>query len=285
MEKWEIPTRTENNGEAILSDVTESAMAHLKSHAIATADCIGFGMGIPGSVLKGGIVNRCVNLGWGVFSMPEAMKKYTDLPVAVGNDANVAALGEYYAGDKHCDSMLLATLGTGVGSGIILNGKILMGAHGGAGEIGHLPFAEQETEQCSCGKYGCSEQYGSAQGILRIARRYLERHSEDSPLRHETYDCKRIFDLAAQGDRAAWEIREEYFYVVGRLMAMACGVVDPELVVLGGGVSKAGPVLLEGVKRYFDQTSFLAHADTRFALATLGSDAGIYGGFHLIRNA
>lgn len=283
LEKWEIPTNTENHGAAILPDIAAAVADCLARHGISKADCLGVGIGVPGPVSARGVVNRCANLGWSVFNLHEALGRLTGLPVKAGNDANVAALGECWkGGGQGCGSMVLATLGTGIGGGIVIDGKLLSGAHGAGGEIGHIPMDKTETEACGCGKYGCAEQYGSASGICRLARRALDASTAPSALRGlEKLTAKDIFDLAAQADSLALEVREEYFDVLGQFLAGICCVVDPEVVVLGGGVSRAGQALLEGVQRHFVPYMFHTGRDIGFALARLGNDAGIYGGFKL----
>ena len=174
LDKWEIPTVTANGGDQILPDIAASVKEYLASHKIPASDILGIGIGVPGAVNGKGVVNRCVNLGWGVFNIAEDLSKLTGFPVKAGNDANVAALGEYWkGGGKGCDNMLFVTLGTGVGGGIVVDGNLLHGAHGSGAEIGHLLLNRDETLQCNCGKYGCVEQYCSATGVVRLAQRHL----------------------------------------------------------------------------------------------------------------
>lgn len=285
--KWEIPTVTEDQGRHILPDIADSINAHLAAVGIPKDKILGVGIGVPGPVDEHGVVNRCVNLGWGVFNIQEALSALTGLSVKAGNDANVAALGEYWkGGGQGYENMVLATLGTGVGGGIILGGRAVYGAHGAGGEIGHMVLNKAETERCGCGKYGCAEQYCSATGITRIARRTLERFSGESVLQNlETLTSKAIFEAAAAGDVLAADILEQYFDCLGEFLANICCVIDPDVVVLGGGVSKAGLPLLDGAKRYFDKYVFHAAKDVRFALASLGNDAGTYGAFKLALSA
>lgn len=284
LEKWEIPTRTQNGGEAILPDIAAAIDACLARNGVERSQVIGIGIGVPGPVADDGLVNRCVNLGWGVFNLHEALQALTGFPVKAGNDANVAALGEYWCGGgAGCHSMVMATLGTGIGGGIIIDGKILGGAHGVGGEIGHLVLNKYETEQCGCGKYGCAEQYASATGIVRMAKKFMADREEPSSLRAmENLTAKDVFDHAAAGDRLAKEILEFVYDCLGEFLADVCCVCDPELVLIGGGVSKAGQVLLDGIGRYFPHYMFHACKTTKFALATLGNDAGMYGCFRLV---
>ena len=287
LHKWEIPTVTADSGSRILPDIATSVDAYLESNGISKSQVIGIGIGVPGPVDDAGVVNKCINLGWGVFNNADTLSQLTCLPVKAGNDANVAALGEAWKGGGNgCDNMVLATLGTGVGGGIILGGKPLCGVHGAGGEIGHLVVNVKETERCSCGKYGCVEQYCSATGVVRMAKRHLAANDADSSLRSmENFTCKDVFDAAGAGDTAAREILEQVYDYMGQFLANVCCAVDPEVVVLGGGVSKAGMPLLEGAKKYFDRYIFHASSSIRFALASLGNDAGAYGAFKLALDA
>lgn len=283
LHKWEIPTVTEGGGSAILPDIAKAVEGFLAENKIDKSQVIGIGVGVPGPVNDQGVVNRCVNLGWGVFNVAQTLSELTGLPVRAGNDANVAALGEAWkGGGMGCDNMVLATLGTGVGGGIIIGGKPVSGAHGAGGEIGHIPLCKDETEPCGCGKFGCAEQYCSATGVVRVTKRYLDAHDTPSVLRDlETLTAKDIFDAAKAGDAAAQEALEQVYDLMGQFLASICCVADPEVVVLGGGVSRAGQPLLDGTRKYFDRYVFHASRNTRFALASLGNDAGAYGAFKL----
>lgn len=283
VEKWEIPTNTAQNGSSILPDIAQAVKDCMARHTIPAEQCLGIGIGVPGPVSGDGTVLRCANLGWGVFNLHKTLQELTGLPVKAGNDANVAALGECWkGGGRGCENMVLVTLGTGIGGGIVADGKILFGAHGAAGEIGHLPMDKTETEPCGCGKYGCAEQYGSATGIVRLAHRAMQQSDTPSALRAlPKITAKDIFDLAKENDPLALEIRAHYFDFLGQFLACVCCVADPEVVVIGGGVSKAGPVLAEGIQKAFVPYMFHTGRDIRFTLAELGNDAGIYGGFKL----
>ena len=283
LDKWEIPTVTADGGKQILPDIADAINGYLAEKGIDKSQVIGIGIGVPGPVDGKGTVNRCVNLGWGVFNIHESLSSLTGLPVKAGNDANVAALGEAWkGGGDGCENMIMATLGTGVGGGIIINGRPVDGVHGAGGEIGHLVLEPKETEPCGCGKYGCVEQYCSATGVVRVAKRFMAAKDTDSTLRSvENLTCKDVFDAAKAGDALALEILEQVYDYMGQFLANICCVADPEIVVLGGGVSKAGQPLLDGAKRYFDKYIFHASRGIRFALASLGNDAGAYGAFKL----
>ena len=287
LHKWEIPTVTDGGGSRILPDIAAAILAYLKDKGLAKSQIIGIGIGVPGPVDGKGVVNRCVNLGWGVFNIHDVLSDLTGLPVKAGNDANVAALGESWkGGGKGCRNMVMATLGTGVGGGIIIDGRPISGAHGAGGEIGHLVLNKYETEPCGCGKYGCVEQYCSATGVVRVAKRHMALSDRDSVLRGiEPLTCKDVFDAGKAGDPLALEILENVYDLMGQFLANVCCVADPEIVVLGGGVSKAGQPLLDGAKKYFDKYIFHASRDIGFALASLGNDAGTYGAFKLVLDA
>ena len=284
--KWEIPTRKEDNGSLILPDIAASIADFIAREQIDPETLIGIGIGVPGPVSHEGVVNKCINLGWGVFNISQTLSQLTGLPVKAGNDATVAALGEcWMGGGKGCRNMVFATLGTGVGGGIVTEGQVLHGAFGAGGEIGHMVINREETESCNCGKKGCVEQYCSATGIVRLAKQYLSSHPEPSALRNfETLTCKDVFDAGKAGDSSALAVLEQVYHYLGEFLANVACVVNPEVIVLGGGVSKAGQSLLDGTRKYFEQAVFHACKNVRFELAQLGNDAGAYGAFKLILN-
>ncbi len=283
LDSWEIPTVTEGGGGQILPDIAASVEDYCQRNRIPKSSLLGIGIGVPGPVDSHGVVNKCVNLGWGVFNIAQELGNLTGLPVTAGNDANVAALGEYWkGGGAGYSSMVFITLGTGVGGGIVLNGQLLHGAHGSGAELGHIVLNRDETERCGCGKQGCVEQYCSATGIVRLAKKYLAASQQLSILRDlKDLTCKDIFDAAKSQDPLALEILDRYFDYMGEFLGDVCSIIDPEVVVLGGGVSKAGSVLLSGVQPYFHKYVFHAASGAQFALASLGNDAGAYGAFKL----
>ena len=287
LDKWEIPTVAENGGVQILPDIARSVQGYLDTKGVAREQILGLGIGVPGPVSGKGVVNRCVNLGWGVFNIADSLSSLTGFPVKAGNDANVAALGEFWkGGGQGCENMVFVTLGTGVGGGIVVDGHLLHGSHGSGAEIGHMVLRPQEPERCSCGKHGCVEQYCSATGIVRLAKRKLVSSEMPSSLRSlDTLTAKDVFDAGKAGDALALEVLDEYYRLMGEFLGSLCSVVDPEIVVLGGGVSKAGAMLLDGVEPYFHKYVFHAASDVKFALASLGNDAGAYGAFKLALDA
>ena len=285
--KWEIPTVTAGGGSAILPDIAASILQFTEQKSISPDAIIGVGIGVPGPVSGKGIVNKCINLGWGVFNIAEELSRLVGYPVKAGNDANVAALGEYWkGGGKGCDNMVFVTLGTGVGGGIVIEGNLLHGAHGSGAEIGHMVINKDETDRCNCGKYGCVEQYCSATGIVRLAKKALEGYEGVTKLRHfDPLTAKDIFDSGKAGDELALQVLDQFYNYMGEFLANICNVVDPDAVVLGGGVSKAGQMLLDGTRPYFDKYVFHAARGARFELASLGNDAGTYGAFKLALDA
>ncbi len=286
LDKWEIPTVTADGGKRILPDIAAAINGYVQKKGIDKAQLLGIGIGVPGPVVAGGVVKVCDNLGWGRVDVRGVLSGLTGLPVSVGNDANVAALGESWkGGGKDCGNMVLVTLGTGVGGGIIVNGKQVCGAFGAGGEIGHMVLVPEEPEYCNCGKRGCVEQFCSATGIVRVAQRYLAANQDASSLRRlQTVTAKDVFDTAAAGDAAAKAILEQVYDYMGRFLANIGCVVDPEVFVFGGGVSRAGQPLLDGVRQAFGRYVYHASAQVRFALATLGNDAGAYGAFRLLKD-
>ena len=280
LDKWEITTRTDDGGAYILGDIADSVKAKMEEKSIAKDDVIGVGMGVPGPVKDDGTVIKCVNLGWGVFNAAEELSKLLDMKVKVGNDANMAALGEMWqGGGKGHQNIVCVTLGTGVGGGIILDGKMLAGVNGAGGEIGHMTMDLAETDVCNCGKCGCLEQYASATGIVRMANKALNASDRPSKLREVQYiSAKEIFDAAKTGDDLAMELVDELGKKLGLAAAQIAAVVDPEVFVIGGGVSRAGQILIDATEKYFKQYAFHACRSTTFELAVLGNDAGMYGG-------
>ena len=279
LDKWEIPTRTEDDGSHILPDVAEAIKGKIAEKAIDPSDVQGVGVGVPGPVTPEGIVRKCVNLGWGVFNVEDTLSELTGYPVKAGNDANVAALGEMWQGaGKGSDNIVMVTLGTGVGGGVIIDGHIVAGATGAGGEIGHIPVNAEETETCGCGKTGCLEQYASATGVVRLTKRALAASDQPSSLRAiAEVTAKDTFDAAKAGDALALGVLEQFGEILGRgLAAIAC-VINPEVFVIGGGVSKAGTIITDTVAKYYVPNAFHACREAQFKLAELGNDAGMYG--------
>ena len=259
LDKWSVPTDTSDSGSNIIRDIVRSL----------PGPAAGAAMAVPGAVLPDGTVNRCVNLGWGVCKPTEEFTALSGIPCRVLNDANAAALAEQrLGGGKGFESILFVALGTGVGAGVVLDGKVRNGARGAAGELGHLCLDPNDTAAaCTCGHYGCVEQYASATGITRLA----------ALAGFPDLDCKQVMDAAAAGDDRLEAVVDKACDALGRGIAGACAVIDPEAVVLGGGVAQAGDYLRLKVQNAFDRYCFHACLGTEIRLATLGSDAGMLG--------
>lgn len=279
VEKWEIPTRKENSGEAILSDIAKTILDKIAERKLDKEEIDGVGIGVPGPVNERGEVPCAVNLFWGFKEVTKELTELTGLPSKAGNDANVAALGEAWKGAAAgAKNVILVTLGTGVGGGIIVDGKVVAGFNGAGGEIGHITVNHDEIEACNCGQYGCLEQYTSATGIVRLAKRKLAKSSEETSIREiPNLTAKDVFDAAKAGDTIAIGLVDEVCEILGSTLSNIACVVNPEIIVIGGGVSKAGDILLDNIKKHFVETAFMACRDTKFALAGLGNDAGMYG--------
>lgn len=286
VDTWEIPTRTENDGELILPDIAESIKENNEKNNITTDDIEGIGMGVPGPVKDDGTVLKCVNLGWGVFNVEKALSVICGgVKVKAGNDANVAALGEMWqGGGKGYEDVVMITLGTGVGGGIIRGGKIVAGTNGAAGEIGHMPMIDDESECCGCGKKGCLEQYASANGLVNVAEKYIAAHRtmETELDLNAGFTAKDVCDAAKAGDKAGLAAVEESMRLLGKAMASVSCVIDPQVFVVGGGLSKAGNIIIDTASKYYKEYAFHASRETEIKLATLGNAAGMYGGVKMV---
>ena len=285
LDKWEIPTRKEDGGAYILGDVAASVESKLAEKAIAKEDVAGAGIGVPGPTMDNGYVSICVNLGWKDKNPAEELSALLSIPVKAGNDANVAALGEMWkgGGEGYLDVVLL-TLGTGVGGGIIMNGQIAPSHRGLGGELGHITVNPDEAATCNCGNHGCLEQYASATGVVRIAKKLLVASDEASSLRAlENVTAKDVFDAAKENDALALQAVETLGKYLGQVIATVALTVDPDVFVIGGGVSKAGQILIDVITKYYHKFATIA-GDNKvpIVLAKLGNDAGIYGAAKMV---
>lgn len=221
-----------------------------------------------------------------MFNVEEKLSEMLGgVTVKAGNDANVAALGEnWQGGGVGFEDLILITLGTGVGGGVIIGDKIITGSNGAAGEIGHMPVVyDTDAETCGCGKKGCLETVASATGIVREAKKLLASGEIESTLRDiPEFTCKDIFDAAKEGDKAAMIVVDKLAEYLGIAAAHIACVTNPQIIVIGGGVSKAGKFLLDKIEEKYMERAFKACRNAKFALATLGNDAGMYGAAALI---
>ena len=290
LEKWEVPTDTSNAGEHILENLAAAVLGKMKEQSIQPEQVEGVGIGVPGPVLDSSIVPIvCANLGgWGERNVSAQLSGLLDgLKVLVGNDANVAALGEIWMGAaKGAKNAVMVTLGTGVGGGVVVNGKVIDGVHGAGGEIGHITVNRHETAVCGCGKRGCLEQYSSATGVVRCMKKLLD-ENPDTPcvLRGTEFAAKDVFDAARNGDALAAREVDEMSDTLGMALANIASTVDPEAFLVGGGVARAGDVLFAPLNKHFQEYAFKSCRETPIKQASLGNDAGIYGAVRLIVGA
>ncbi len=278
--KWEIPTRTEKKGEFILPDIVKSIEKELFAKGFGWGNIAGIGIAVPGPVIENQIVTRCVNLGWEHVDVAAEMQKLTGVSnITVVNDAKAAALGEWWkGGHENCKSAVMITLGTGIGGGVIVNGQIVSGAFGGAGELSHFPLVPDETEPCACGKCGHLQQYASAEGLVHQFYKKMRIDSRSSILsNHKNLSAKDIIDAARGGDSLAKEVFDDAVRKIAQTMAMVTSVIDPELFLIGGGMSKAGDFLIDAIRKEYRRFALFISENTRIEQAVLGNDAGIYG--------
>ena len=290
LEKWEVATDTSNAGEHILENLAAAVLGKMKEQSIQPEQVEGVGIGVPGPVLDSSIVPIvCANLGgWGERNVSAQLSGLLDgLKVLAGNDANVAALGEIWMGAaKGAKNAVMVTLGTGVGGGVVVNGKVIDGVHGAGGEIGHITVNRHETAVCGCGKRGCLEQYSSATGVVRCMKKLLD-ENPDTPcvLRGTEFAAKDVFDAARNGDALAAREVDEMSDTLGMALANIASTVDPEAFLVGGGVARAGDVLFTPLNKHFQEYAFKSCRETPIKQASLGNDAGIYGAVRLIVGA
>lgn len=290
LEKWEVPTDTSDQGVRILPNLAAAVQDKMAQRSLSPDQIEGVGLGVPGPVQDSSVVAIvCANLGgWGDCDAGAQLSQLLGgLRVQVGNDANVAALGEIWMGAaKGCRSAVMVTLGTGVGGGVVADGKLIEGAHGAGGEIGHITVNPQEPAQCGCGKHGCLEQYSSATGVVRCMNKLLEQNPDvPCTLRGRDFAAKDVFDAARSGDKLAQQEVEDMTLTLALALGNIAAITDPEMFLVGGGVARAGDVLLEPLSRHYQDNAFLSCRNTPIRLASLGNDAGIYGAVRLIVGA
>lgn len=282
IEKWEITTRV-GGGDHILPDIAQSIREKIAEKSLKKQEVLGVGIGVPAPVTKEGFVEKSANLGWAHKNVKHELEALLEMDVMVANDANVAALGEMWkGGGAGHRNLVMITLGTGVGGGLIFHGNIVAGSNGAAGEIGHLTVNINEPEQCGCGRHGCLEQYASATGVVKLAKQHLANNTAPTVLQADTLSAKHVFDAAQQQDAVAQKIAQEFGDYLGAAMANIATLLDPDVFVIGGGVSKAGEALLGYISAPYQQYAFFANLDAKITLAQLGNDAGICGAAKLI---
>ena len=279
LEKWQIPTRREDESSHVLPDIAASVLAKMDEKGIVKEDVTGIGFGTPGPVTEDGVAVCPANLDWVNKPVAKELTELTGLPSRGGNDVNVAGLGEMWRGGaKGYKNVVVVPIGTGVGAAIIVNGKIITGTRGAAGEVGHIHVDDEIQEPCGCKAVGCVEQFSSATGLVRMAKKALADESVVTSLRDlEEVTAKDVIDAAKAGDEIADKIFDKFCDYLGYSLAATAAVIDPEIFIIGGGVSKAGQVLVDRVQGYFKKYAWPGIRGIEFALAELGNDAGIYG--------
>ncbi|PEL11318.1 ROK family glucokinase [Bacillus sp. AFS017336] len=290
IDKWEVPTDKSDSGKHIPKTITIAIEEKLNQMNKTKEDIAGIGIGAPGSVrLEDGLIFAAVNLGWVNFPLKEILEKESGIPVIVDNDANIAAVGEMWKGAGNgAKDVVMVTLGTGVGGGVIVNGDVAHGISGSAGEIGHITVQLENGVLCNCGKRGCLETISSATGIARIANEKLQNTTKETVLKEiangSQITTKDVFEAYSKGDEVAEEIVNHVMRYLALVLAGVGNTLNPENIIIGGGVSNAGELLLKPLKRYFDEFAFTTVRDsTKLSIAKLGNDAGAIGAAYLVK--
>ena len=282
LDSWKLPTNKSSNGKYILQEIAEVIKSKL-----VISEIRGIGFGVPGPVAKN-LVFSCVNLGWetkDIVSEFRAILNDDEIVVKVANDANLAAAGEIYKGvASGYINAFMVTLGTGIGGGVIIDGRVVDGINGVAGEIGHTHIDDLYNLNCNCGKKGCLETVASATGIVRLAKAYLEQTDKPSPLRRfSDFSAKKVIDYAKSGDQLANEIIDQSMEYLARVLAKVTYIINPDIFIIGGGISNAGSFIIEKITKYYYPLVKPFIQKTNFEIATLGNDAGMYGACYLIK--
>lgn len=278
IDKYEITTDVSNNGSNILSDICKSLVEYLQEKKIDYKNIKGIGFGIPGPV-KGNFVEVCPNIGWKGVNVEEEFLKLLPFKtkIACGNDANVAAFGEASINKAtKGKNVVMLTLGTGVGGGVIINGLPLEGVNGAAGELGHMPVDNIHNFKCNCGNFGCLETVASATGVVHLAKEYLKDMPSSLKL-YNDFECKDVFNEAKNGDALSLKVVDEVGAYLGKATALISAVLNPDAYIIGGGVSKAGNILIDSIEKHYKNYVFSPMKNTEFMLATLGNEAGMIG--------
>ncbi len=284
LKQWAIPTRVKE--QKIAADIASAVKEGCSELDIPLENILGMGIGVPGNTRPDGFVYNASNIGWKDYDLGAEIKKELNVPVTVGNDANLAALAEYWVGaGKEYSSFVMLTIGTGLGGGIINEGRIVNGMMGSGGEVGHIPVNPQETLVCGCGNRGCLEQYTTATAIMRMAREAIEEGSLPTSIESKTPTAKDVLDAAKAGDPLAEKVMDQFANRMGQGMAIIAAVMNPEAFLLGGGVSKAGDYLLDLIRPYYEKYLFKGCTGADFKIAVLENDAGIIGAAKLAMDA
>ncbi|MFO3688314.1 ROK family glucokinase [Staphylococcus felis] len=292
IDKWSIDTDiSDSTGKLILRQIYEAFVQKFETQDLNMRDVIGMGIGIPGPVdFETGTIHGAVNLNWpNKVNVINIMKTFVDFPVIVDNDANVAALGEKFNGaGKDADDVVAITLGTGLGGGIISNGKIVHGHNGSGAELGHFRVDHDQRFKCNCGKSGCIETVASATGVINLVNFYYPKLTFKSSIleliKNKTVTAKAVFDAAKAGDQFCIFITERVANYIAYLASIISVTTNPKYIILGGGMSDAGDILIENIKTEYHHLTFTpAQENTEIVRAELGNDAGMVGAAGLIK--
>lgn len=284
LEKWKVSTPDNQDGNRILKEVAGEIEHFMSRRHLFEDDVIGVGIGIPGPVNQSGVVNKCVNYGWGVFNIERALAGYTGLNVKAGNIASLAALGECWMGSGS-KNMAFVAMNTGLGGAVVCDGVLAYGAHGGGGEFGHMIVNREEPEACTCGRKGCAEQYCSPTGILREMKLRITQSRSPFLRRKFPADHLEVAKAAEEGDQLAMQVMDRCYDYFGQMLASVCCVTNPDTIVLGGELLKIGQPALKGIAKAFHRYAFHANAGVNFRFASLGTDSCIHGAFKVVLDA
>ena len=282
LKKYSTPTLAHRTFEEIVKDMADCCKKLINESEIDISDISAIGIGSPGAIdNKNGTVIYAGNLGWKDAPLKEELQKYINLPVNIENDANAAAYGEYFIYGNGISDFIFITLGTGIGGGIIIDGKIYRGFNGAGAELGHNTLI-YGGEMCNCGKRGCWEVYGSVTGLINQTNAAIEKNPDSlmAKLKIERGEVngRTAFDAAKQGDKAAQAIVKQYLEYVADGICSMVNIFEPEVLLIGGGISKEGAYLLDPIREYCEANYFCKTIrQTKLGIAKLGNDAGIIG--------
>ncbi len=268
--------------EAFLEEIADT----IKHQSEPINEIVGVGFGLPGPVIDD-TVYGAVNLGWGTVNVKEVFSQFfnEDLFVVLENDANIASFGEalYGAGASYKD-MVLFTLGTGIGGGVIHNGSIVSGADGAGGEVGHITVDHKYNFTCGCGRKGCVETLASAKGLKNLVKYFLKHESFDSKITSTRISAKQVVDLAKEGDALALKVVDEMALGLAKAASAVSVITNPEVFVIGGGISAAGDFFTEKIAAHYKHLAFKPVLNTEFINARLGNKAALYGAYALVKH-
>ncbi len=279
--KKEVKTPQANQNELLFELIFNTINELVQSNQFEMSQVHGIGIAVPCPV-KGGCVGKCPNLSWENMDIKDKVSQYfpEHVKVEVANDANAAALGENESLDNPYNNAILITLGTGVGGGIVVNHKIHEGSSGMGGEIGHMFVYEESKEVCGCGSVGCFEQVCGTKGILSYAKDLAK--SQQTSINLSEITVKDVFDAAKTGDFVGKKVIDRVAYYIAKSASILAVTLDPEVFIIGGGISKAGQYLINQITIHYKKIARFTSGNIPFILAHTGNDAGIIGSAHLI---